>query len=72
MRRPSELIAVRASDLEPGRRIKVPRARGLAQVIEATADTASGRFTVYTDHGPYICGPHDLIDAEDVSEVCPP
>lgn len=69
MRR-SELVAVRAADLEPGRRALFPRAETLATVVAVDTD-GHGVIHVHTDLGVYLCAPNDLIDAEEISEVWP-
>lgn len=61
-----ELVAVRAGDLEPGQRIRLPRRRGLVTVIEVR-DDEYGTCLVDTEAGVYPCNHHSLIDAEDVA-----
>lgn len=62
----SELVRVRAEDLEPGRRVKLPhtRSRELAEVVYVTHNEA-GSCILDTDLGVYVCSPKQLIDAED-------
>jgi hypothetical protein len=66
----SELVRVRAEDLEPGRRVRLPRTRGLALVVSVNIDE-HGTCLVDTEEGVYPCAPRDLIDVEDDGEVCP-
>jgi hypothetical protein len=71
MSRRSELVAVRAADLESGRRVRLPRRRGLVVVIDVSYDEY-GTCLVNTDEGVYACDCHTLIDAEDdTAEVMP-
>lgn len=68
----SNLVRVRACDLEPGRRVRLPRRRNLQMVVDVTHDE-HGTCLVQTDEGVYPCNNHTLIDAEDdTSEVMPP
>jgi hypothetical protein len=66
-----ELVRVRAIDLEPGRRVRLPRTRELVVVIDVTTDEFR-TCLVDTENGVYPCAPHTLLDAEDdTSEVMP-
>jgi hypothetical protein len=65
----NDLVRVRAEDLEPGRRVRLDRKRGLQCVISAAHDPATGTFIVDTEAGAYVCAPTDLLDAEDDGEV---
>lgn len=67
-----ELVRVRADDLEPGRRVRLPRRRGLVVVLDVTEDEF-GTYLINTEHGVYSCERYTLIDAEDAgeSEVMP-
>lgn len=71
--RHSELVAVRALDLEPGQRARFPRLpRGRLALIVDVSETDEGACVVSTDEGAYVCQPDDLIDVEDcTAEVCP-
>ena len=64
----NDLVRVRAEDLEPGRRVRLDRKRGLQCVISLSQDE-HGTFTVDTEAGAYVCARTDLIDAEDDGEV---
>jgi hypothetical protein len=64
--RRSDLVAVRVGDLEPGRRVRLPRMRSreLVEVLGVT-ENEHGVCIVETERGSYPCEKHDLIDAED-------
>ncbi len=66
MKQRSSLVCVRARDLEPGRRVRVPRSRGrdLTIVIDVTQDE-HGTCLVNTEEGVYPCDKNTLFDAED-------
>lgn len=67
----SDLVHVFARDLEPGRRVRLSCAKGLVSVVDVTEDDEL--CVINTDRGAYVCGPLDLIDAEDSdSEVMAP
>lgn len=61
----SDLVLVRAADLEPGRRVRLPRrGRELVTVVDVTEDEY-GTCLVHTESGTYPCDKHTLFDAED-------
>lgn len=66
----NELVRVRASDLEPGQRVRFPRTRRLVVVIDVTAED-DGSCNIDTEDGVFQCRVSSLIDAEDSGEVCP-
>lgn len=68
LRSKGDLVAVRARDLEPGRRVRLPRtrARELVTVIDVTEDDY-GTCLVNTEAGVYPCDKNTLIDAEDAT-----
>jgi hypothetical protein len=62
---------VRARDLEPGRRVRLPRRRDLCVVVDVSQDEY-GTCLVTTDVGVCPCNLNTLFDAEDeTSEVMP-
>jgi hypothetical protein len=63
------LIAIRAYDLEPGQRVRLPGERRLATVV-AIDDRAHPALVIFTDGPSHGCDGCDLIDAEENSEVC--
>lgn len=68
----SELVLVRAGDLEPGQRVRFPRdrARELQTVVSVDEDDC-GTFRIRTDVGTYVCRDSDLIDTQEIAEVMP-
>lgn len=58
-------MAVRASDLEPGQRVRLPRTRNLVELISVTQGE-NGTCLLDTENGTYPCDASTLIDAEDV------
>lgn len=64
MSRRSDLVGVRACELEPGRRVRMPRTRHLVEVISVTEDE-HGTCIIDTELGAYPCQASTLIDAED-------
>jgi hypothetical protein len=67
----NDLVRVRAEDLEPGRRVRLDRKRGLQCVISVSLERSNAGVTciVDTEAGAYVCAPTDLLDAEDDGEV---
>lgn len=65
MPRRSDLVAVRAGDLETGRRIKLPRMGSQFVTVIEVRDDEYGTCLVDTDSGVYPCNHNTLIDAED-------
>ena len=67
----ANLVQVRAADLEPGQRMRPPRARRFALVlITDVATNEYGSVVVGTDAGAYVCDPNAFVDVEDCAEVC--
>jgi len=49
----------------------MPRARRLSTVV-SVSEHHTGSIHVVTDEGDtYLCCRNDLVDAEEISEVCP-
>jgi hypothetical protein len=69
MPRSNSLVAVRAYDLEPGQRVRLPGERRLSTVLDVDA-ASYPTLHIHTDALSYDCDSHDLIDAEESSEVC--
>lgn len=65
-----ELVRVRAEDLDPGRRVRLPRSRSLTIVVSVEAVDWT-RCAVSTEDGVHVCKRTSLIDAEDDGEACP-
>lgn len=62
----SELVRVRAEDLEPGRRVRLPGTSCVAEVVSVIVPTdGERRCIVDTDAGVWVGQPSRLIDAED-------
>lgn len=67
-----ELVRVRAEDLEPGRRVRLPQTRRLSAVISVEA-VDWVRCAVSTEEGVIVVGRKSFLDAEDSeSEVMAP
>ncbi len=67
----SELVIMRARDLEPGQRVRFPlMRRGERARVAAVSENEHGVLTVETDLGAYVCDGADMIDVEeDTAEV---
>lgn len=65
LRSKADLVCVRACDLGPGRRVRLPRrGRELVTVVDVTEDEY-GTCLVHTDAGTYPCDRNTMFDAED-------
>jgi hypothetical protein len=69
MPRSNSLVAVRAYDLEPGQRVRLPGERRLSTVLDVDTE-AHPTLVIRTDDSTYRCESCDLIDAQEDSEVC--
>jgi dienelactone hydrolase len=68
MQRLSELVRVRAEDLEPGRRVRMPCTIVLSEVV-GVRTTIEGMCVADTELGAYVCDPRCLVDTEDSEDV---
>lgn len=60
------MVLVRAIDLEPGRRVRLPRSSELVVVVDVTEDEYH-TCIVHTELGAYPCNRNTLISAEDAT-----